>query len=434
MTKQKAETIRKFTLKNGLNVLLLKDESLPYIEVDLILDMGHSKDPKDKEGLSDLTLEMLSRGTQTKTEFELSKALDNIAADFGFRTSVDYSHLSAGTLPPHQNQLLKLLGEIASSPAFSESEIQKIKKQNQSMIKNRPDRASYFAHHIMMNSFFKRPLGGSLQSLENIQSQDIREHYEKYFAPQGAILAVSGQYSADIKKQLAKSFSNWKKREKIPEGPAAESPLPLKEPQFLIVHKKGLVQSEIRIFKPAFEMGSPDFLHGKLAGSILGGNMSSRLSSEIREKRGLTYGIHSGFSNYKNLGLLYSLSHTRLQATKQVIDRTMDVMEAFFKEGISEEELKKAGKEYKVNLLSVTGKAEDRLYRRARLKFYELPYDLPQIDRQLKKTKVKHINQVIKKYFNPLQMMIVIYTDFDKIKKDFKDVENIEVKKFSDFL
>ena len=225
-------------------------------------------------------------------------------------------------------------------------------------------------------------------------------------------------------------FLKKQKKEKIEEKNTAAS-----EPWFLIVHKKGQRQSNIRVGSSSITRQSKDILAVKIANLILGGSsLNSRLGSEIRVKRGLTYSIYSHLIPLLHEGILLTSTSTRLEVTKQSADRILDTMEIFYKKGSQKEEVETAKKQYKINVLSQMNTPADRLLRRMILKFYGLPYDLPSLNRRLNRLKINDINKVIKKYFNPSQTSFVIFTDFDQVKSQFEGIENLEVKNFEEFL
>lgn len=435
------EKVRRITLSNGLNVFLLKDTSLPYIQLELIVPMGSSTD--SKKGLSHLVSKALSKGTTKKTSSELIVHLENLGSKFSSSTSRDFSSFSAGSLSWNQDQLLNIFNEIISQPAFQEKEINWVKKQFLSKIKKSPEQPMNFARRILLSSVFQfenynhNPVG-SLKSLNSIQHADVLQHYKKYFVPQNSILGISGQYSHDIKRKLEKYFSSWKKTKKI-SLPALTKKSKTKnksqEPLFFIIHKKGQTQSNIRMGKKAIHRADPDYLAVQIANIILGaGGFESRLFSELRVKRGLTYGINSRIHSLMYDGILSISSSTRLNVTKKSIDLILDTLEFFYKKGVTSEEVEEAKKNYKTQILSSLGKAENRLSRQMLLKFYGLPYDVPNLNRKLNKIKVKNINHVIKKYFSPYQSIFIIFTDFNKVKTQFEDIQHIKVKNFNEFL
>ena len=450
----KSDTPKKFTLANGLKVYLLKDNSLPYVQYDLIVPSGSSSDPAGQEGLASLTAKMLSRGTHSHTSFELTKKLENLGTQFSAQTYRDYSVFSADTLSWHHDTLLSLFSEIITRPSFPDSETAWMKNQTLSKIEKQPESPFHFAnkifaHKIFQNKHYAHNPEGFQKTVQKLTTKDILNYYKMYFAPQYSILGVTGQYPADIQKQLEKHFLVWKK-----------TPLKLKpkktsifsfwtwfqkkekqkktstnKPRFSIIHQKGVFQSEIRIGKPFISRTSPDYLPVKMANMVLGaGGLDSRLFNEVREKQGLTYRIQSQLFPLMEGGLVTILTSTRLEVTRKAVDKIVDVMKVFYEKGITEKELEKAKKSYRIQLLKSSEQATARLFRRIFLNYIGLPYDLNHLDKYLKRIKLKDVNRVIQKYYSTEDIQFIIFSDFEKIKSQFQDIQDLKVENFNQFL
>ena len=435
---------KKITLSNGLTVLLLQDKTLPYVRLELFTPMGSSKDPKDKQGLSYLTSKTLARGTLKQTNTELTAQLENLGTRFSGSVFRDYSSFWVDSLSWDFNSLSEIFSDILSTPVFAEKEIQFIKNQSLSKIKKLPETSGAMVDRVLFLSLFRmegyqNPSMGYLKKIQNISKKDIQNHYKKYFTPKHSILGVSGQYpSVKIKAKLEKLFSKWEnpssKKKSVKEKNPDHRP-DGKEPHFLIVHKKGQVQSDIRMGFPSLHRASPDYLAVQIANSILGGTaLNSRLSSTIRVKHGLTYGIYSRLYPLMNEGITAISTSTRLAVTKESVDRILDTVEIFHKNGVTQKEIEQAKKSYKIQLLSSLQTLESRLSRQMFLWMYGLPYDLPSLNRNLKRLSQKDIHRAVKKYFKLENIVFIVYTDFDQVKDQFTDTPNLKIKKFNQFL
>ena len=447
-----SNTPKKFILPNGLKVYLLKDNNLPYVQYDLIVPSGSSSDPVGQEGLASLTARMLSRGTHNYNSFELTKKLENLGTQFSAQTYKDYSVFSADTLSWHNSALLDLFSKIITKPSFPDQETAWMKNQILSQIKKQPESPFYFANKVFTQKVFQNKKyahspEGFQHTVQNLTTKDILNHYKMYFAPQHSILGVTGQYPKDIKKKLEKHFFIWKKtplklQSKKPsifsfwkKFQKKEKPKKSKRTRFSIIHQKGVFQSEIRIGKPLISRTSPDYLSVKMANMVLGaGGLDSRLFNEIREKQGLTYRIQSQLFPLMEGGIVNILTSTRLEVTRTAVNKIVDVMKIFYDKGITEKELEKAKKSYRIQLLKSSEQATARMFRYIFLKYMGLPYDLNRLDQKLKRTHLKDVNQAIQKYYSPENIQFVIFSDFEKIKSQFQDIQDLKVENFNQFL
>ena len=459
-----AETPKVFTLSNGLKVYILRDDSLPYVEYNLILGAGSSKDPKGKEGLASFTAEMLERGTQNNSSLQIIQKLDNLGTELGISTSRDFTLISVETLSWHYKTLLKILAEVITLPSFEEKEISWVKNRVLSRIQKLPESTSSFTNRIVQktllqkNNYAHSPLGYK-ETVQNFNTSDIKGFHQTNFIPQNSILGITGKFPENIRKDLEVLFSKWEKTDqpsnrkkikaqrwkrerKFPFFQFRKTKIALPQIDFdfskikiNFIDKKELFQSEIRVAKPFVSRTSPEYILLQMANIILGSSgLDSRLFNAVREQRGLTYVIYSQFLPLMNSGLLNITTSTRLNVTREAVNKIIDVLENFYKNGITEEELNKAKNTYKVQLLKNMETPPDRLLRTITLNSYGLPLDLPTINQELRRIKLEDVNRVIKKYYFLDQVQIFIFSDFNKIKDQFNDIQNKQVFPTTQFL
>jgi len=446
------EKLRKLTLSNGLKVYLLEDSSLPYIHFELITPLNSTKDPQSKEGLSSLMTNTLVRGTRKKSAQEVIKELEKLGTNLSVEVTRDYTLLSVDTLSWNDEKLLNIFGEIITQAKFAEKEVEFIKKQILSSIEKLPESASTFTDRIFYKTIFlghpyaNSPIG-SKKSLQSIKAEEVAGHY-KMLTPGGSLLGVTGNIPKDIRQKLETTFKDWTESTVKKRGffswfqkklKPREEPASVQQqkdiPQYTIIHKPGQVQSNIRMGYSSIPRTSKDYMAFQIANVVLGaGSLNSRLGLEVREKQGLTYHIRSTLQPYIKKGLFYILTPTRLAVTREAIDRSLDIMEKFNKNGITQEELNSAKNYYRMQLLKSYEKAEDRLSRRMILNYMGLDYDLDDLDRNLRRLKLKDVQKVIKKYFLPENIKIVIFSDHKEIESQFKDINDLKVEDFNKFL
>lgn len=443
------EQIKKMTLSNGLKVYLLEDSSLPYIHFELITPLNSVKDPHFKEGLSALMAHTLVRGTKKKSAQEVIKELEKLGTNLSVSVSRDYTLFSVDTLSWNDEKLLNIFGEIITQPKFDKKETAFIKKQTLSSIEKLPESSSAFTDRAFYKVLFQEhpyshsPLG-SKKSLQSITSEDVAQHY-KLLVPRGSLLGITGHIPKNIRQKLEtqfkdwtggpekKSFFSWLRTEK-----PVEEPIPVVSkdvPKYTIVHKPGQVQSNIRMGYLSIPRADKDYMAFQLANIVLGaGSLHSRLGLEVREKQGLTYHIRSSLQSHIKKGIFYIASPSRLAVTREVIDRSLDILEEFQKNGITEKELNSAKNYYRMQLLKSYEKAESRLLRRIILNYMGLNYDLDDLDRNLNRLKLADVQRVIQKYFLLDNVKVVIFSDYQKIQTQFKDIESLKVEDFNQFL
>ena len=143
-----ATVLRPFTerlLPNGLRLLFVEDQALPYVSLSLLVRAGSAQDPKGLSGLSLMTAELLDQGTAHRTATQLADQLALLGADFNASVTEDYATASASSLSPKAGELLDIFSEIVLQPAFADAEIARIHKQTLSKIERRVDEPGAFA-------------------------------------------------------------------------------------------------------------------------------------------------------------------------------------------------------------------------------------------------------------------------------------------------
>ena len=450
----KADQIKKMVLSNGLTVYLLEDKDLPYIHVELLSPMGSSKDPKKKEGLSHITAHSLSRKASNMTAQEISKKLETLGTDFYSSVSKDYAHFSVDSLSWNAQALLSLFARIISEPEFNEEETAFIKHRTLSAIEKLPESPSAFADRVFQNKIFRNtpythPSSGWKKTIEDLNVRDISQHYQTFFAPEHSLLGITGKYPQNIKKHLEAAFSRWKRRspkqkkewfstlgqlfksKKTQRDQPSISQKNFEEKgkenknleKYIIVHKKGQTQSQIRLGFLSLPRSSKDYLAFQIANIVLGGASTSKLYMEVREKHGLTYHVRSNLSSLMEAGVFSIRSPTRLSVTREALDRILDTLERFNQSSLTEKEFEDAKRYYKMQILKSTETAESQLSRFMALKYMGVPYDLKELDRNLMKLKFKEVKSTAKKYFSHHNVRIIIFSDKDQVDSQFKDLK-----------
>ena len=424
-------------LSNGLKVLLIKDNSLPYISAGLLVKIGQSNDPDGKSGLTSFVAQLMSRGTQNYKAPELAEELGKLGTEFSASVDTDYTLFSMGTLSQHEDRLLELFGEIMGRQSFNDNEIRRLKRQTVSSIKKSVDDPSSFAD-ILYEAYiygphpYGRTINGTVSSVRSIQRKDIIRHYLKYFRPNNATLAVVGNFDKDIKSRLEKHFADWTKRdtkaEPLPEVEKVEGR------KIRLVNKPDLVQAQIRLGHIGIKRSDPDFLKLRVANTILGSGFVSRLMDEIRDNLGLTYSIRSQFHSRLWEGPFVVSTFTKNKTVGKTVQETLRIIEEFKEQGVTEEEVNSA-KNYLLGVFPQAIDTPEKLaFNLLILDFFGISRDyLDNYVDNISDITTQEVNQAIKKHFTPENIKILVYANSQKVIKQLKPVGEIESRVYSEF-
>lgn len=432
----------KKTLSNGLEVLLVKDK-LPYLSVSIMFKVGSGMDPENKQGLMSLLSELIDKGSKDLSATQVAENLELLGTSFLYNLDKDSVAFSVETLSWLDKDILDIFSKIVTRPVFSKKEFERVKKKSIAWIERSTEDFSFYSSRVFNKYLYgSHPYGhyqnGDLKNLKNIKLEDIKSFYNNYFIPKKAVLSVSGQYPDDIIQKLETFFGEWKPSfsENKTSKKNSFSAIPsVKKTEVLLVDNAAAIQSEIRIGYISLKRSHPDYLAAKMANVILGGSFSSHLMNRIRVQKGLTYSISSYLSVNKELGAFKLGLAVRNDKVGNALLEIMGVLENFYKEGITREELKKAKQLLKNQFIVGVSSADSFAHYLMHLNSQDIPYVYAQeYFKKLSDLTLNTVNATIKKHFQPHHLKILILTHADRIKSQLKDFEPVTVKDYKTFL
>ena len=299
--------IQKATLSNGLAVWVVEKHSLPTVALNMVFQCGADHDPLDKPGIATMTAEMLDAGTTSMDALQISDKLNFLGATMSVRSNFDGTYALLATLTRHLDEALAVYADVITHPTFPQKEFERIQKQRLTSLLQQKDRAATIAtlafNHIIYGK--DHPYGndpaGTDSSVKAMTREDLLKFYSACYRPNGTTLIVVGDVTLNgITEKLEKAFAGWKQG---PVPSVAFPPTPtISVRKVYLIDKPGAPQSEIRIGYPSLARSTPDYFAVTVMNRILGGQFSSRLNMNLRERHGYTYGARSGFSFNKKPG------------------------------------------------------------------------------------------------------------------------------------
>ena len=287
----KALSASRVQLPNGLTVLVRENPTAPVVAFSLMTRMGTRSENEGNAGISNFLQLMLVRGTTSKNGVEIIEAAERMGGSLDAYADVDHAEIAATALSRHWSDMLALVADVVLNPTIPEATAGAVKDFLLKQIRNRGDkpydagvdfigRRLYGAHPYGWN-----PLGRR-ESVEKLTRDNLVAHYKRFYVPASMVLAVSGRVKSDeVLARVRTLFGN------MPEGygpaPALPSPPPLETSRDVIEVAGAQAQILMAGFGP--QMVHPDFPAVKVLANVLGGGMSGRFFSELRDKQGLAY-------------------------------------------------------------------------------------------------------------------------------------------------
>lgn len=426
-------------LANGLTVFYLQNTELPLVSFRLfIAGAGHAFEPAELDGLANFTADMLLKGARKMSAEEIAEAIDFMGATLDFSASEEYALVSGECLSEHLPRLLEIASACLISPLFPEEEFKKEQARRMDMVKAIKDNPGQAVRFYFQKAYFgSHPLGhisvGTEISLAKIKLEDIRNFYKQRYRPDQVLMAVVG----DIKKEkllecLEATLGQWK----TTKGPRLETLPPLPKPtgrKIILVDKPDATQAYFVLGSPGIKMGEEISPAANVMNTLWGGRFTSWLNTELRIKRGLTYGASSSLQSWKQGGLFRASSYTRNDQLEEMLSITLDLLKKGRREGFSAEEVESARNyilgQFPPTLETNASKALAYL----RLAFYGLGFDY--YDRYLariEKITPREVNEAALRLLPEKNFVLVVVGRAEEIREVLKKLGPLEEKKITD--
>ena len=333
-----AKQVFHHTFENGLTLLA---ENMPHVRsatVNIIVPAGCAYDPANMPGISSVLSEIILRGAGKNNSKELSLAMDGIGLDRSCSAGTNHIRLWGATLARNLPKTIDLFADIILKPHLPKSDVESVKMLAAQEIMSIEDDPKQKVMLALRKNHFPSPLGndrrGTLEGLEAITHDALSKFWKKNFRPSGTIISVAGNIEWEpLKAQVEKLFGKWKGSDvpalKLSPGKGGKSHI-----------SKDTQQVQIGIAYPSVTYGHKDFYAAIGAVNVLSGGMSSRLFTEVREKRGLCYSVWASYQNFKEVAAVICYAGTTTDMAQETLDVTLKQI-ANLTKGIKEEEVKR---------------------------------------------------------------------------------------------
>lgn len=328
----------KFTLKNGLTVIVAENHKLPTVSWTLSFITGPITEG-DKSGYASIFGQVMSAGTTSKTKEELNEQIDFMGAS----VSAGATSVSAFSLSKYKTEVLDIMSDMLYNPSFPKDEFDRAIEQTLTGLKQSKDDPNAIAGTIagIVNYGEDHPYGERTteETVNNISIDDLRNHYNKYFKPNIGYLVVVGDINKKEARKLAKKyFGDWKKEDVEKQAfPAAKT---VDKTVISLVDRPSSVQSVISISYPVQNKpGSNDAEAISIMNQILGGGGSARLFMNLREDKGYTYGAYSNVGSSRYSATFSASASVRNEVTDSSLTQFMYELKRIREEQVTQEEL-----------------------------------------------------------------------------------------------
>jgi len=341
--------IQQWQLDNGARVLFVESRELPMVRVSLVFNAGSSRDARGKEGQALLTNYLLDEGTDKLSANAISDRLEGLGAELSASVDLDMATVGIRSLSDKArlNPALDMLKALVTNPVFPKSSLERERgrlliglersEQSPSDVGQKKVYRLIFGNHP-----YGRPSSGDKNSVKAIGRDDLVQFHRQYYVGANTVVVIVGDVSKSSARRIAKNIVG-----DLPAGRAAPALPKVKDLRSATTKRIRFPSSQTHIFAglPGMKRGDPDYFPLYVGNYMLGGGgLVSRLSQEIREKRGLSYSSYSYFWPLRNKGPFMMGLQTRNDQADQALGVLRKTLQSYIKTGPSDKELNAAKK------------------------------------------------------------------------------------------
>lgn len=325
-------------LSNGLPLHLIRTEGQQVVRISLVWTAGSAL--QSKPFSASATLNLLAEGSERYTAHEIAERLDFVGSYFDVTIDRDYALVTFCCLEKFFAPTLEMLSEIVLHPVFPAGEVETYTHKRMERLAVERSKPATKARELFSQALFgdDHPYGICSPESEylNLTRADIVDFHRLHYGA-GECFAVCSLGTDPAQKEAVSELLD-----RIPRTPVSASPPPIPAPasdtrRFLEI--PGAVQSAIRIGRLLFPRQHPDFVGMQVVATILGGYFGSRLTQNLREERGYTYGVMAAMVNLREAGYLAVATEVAAEATADTVEQIFAEMERLKTEPVSEDEL-----------------------------------------------------------------------------------------------
>jgi len=340
-------------LDNQLRVLTSTMDHTQSVSMVICVGAGSRYESNELAGVSHFIEHLPFKGTENwPTAREVSEAIEGVGGVMNASTDREMTVFWCKVALPHYKTAFAVLVDMVLNSILDPEEVEKEREVIQEELRMTYDQPSYRVDLLIDEAMWPdqamgRDVGGTLETVADIQQKDIREYMRQQYNPANTVVAVAGNVTHDeVVDMLAETTKDWKPKESLDWEPATD----YVDGKLVKVDRRRSDQTHICLGVPGMSLSHPDRYSFNLMNTILGDGMSSRLFQNLREERGLAYDVHSSTSNFRDTGSLVVYCGVEPSKTNEAVEAIVQEFRGMH-ETPSEQELNKAREYTKGRLL-----------------------------------------------------------------------------------
>ena len=418
-------TIEKSALPNGLRVWVIRQATVPVVTCFLLIRTGSADDSGGKDGLAALTVDMLDEGSGQRSAIDMHEALARVGAQFDADVGYDGSALGITLLSRFVERGLMLVADMVSRPNLAEADFSRVRQLRLHRLTQLRDSPSAVADRAFVkllygdHAYGHMPIGTE-RALAAMAVEDVRDFQRIAMTPSRATLIVAGDCEhAEIHRIATDAFSGWNSAADLRMTSHAASPAPAR---LNVVPRPGAPQSELRIGQIAAARSTPDYHALVAANMVLGGQFVSRVNLNLREDKGLTYGVRTTLDLRRMPGPFVLQTSIETGATARgIIESLGEIAAILGPRPITEEELALGVASLTRGYARNFETAEQIARAAVQMALYDLPDDyFAQYVSRMEAITPAETMAAAARHLDPARLVTLVVGDFERIARDLE--------------
>lgn len=343
-----AQAIYRHTLANGLTLLAERMEHVRSAALHFLVPAGCVYDPEKHLGMGTVLSRLITRGAGDRDSWELNQAMDNLGLDRSEGIGTLHLRFWGATLARNLAPSLRLYADVIRRPHLPKDEMEPVQALALQDIQGIEDEPRQKLFIELRKRHYPIPLGrdhhGTAKGIASLNAKLVREHYQRLFRARGSILSVAGNIEWEPLRDLVEElFGDWDA------GQEPSLTLTPQKPCYDHIAKE-TTQTQIGIAYPSVTIDQPDYYAAQGAVNVLSGGMSSRLFTEVREKRGLCYAVSAGYQMVKDRASIICYAGSTNERAQETLDVVLSELKRL-REGVEQEEVERVQAGLKSSLI-----------------------------------------------------------------------------------
>jgi zinc protease len=424
-----APEVKKTSLANGLEILVVERPELPKVAVSLVTRGGSAGDPDGKEGVAYLATQTMDTGTKTRKDLDIENAFGNLGTALANETGRESARLSFEVLKRNLAPALEVFADVIQNPTYPGPEFERQKKRHLDALAQQAKEPNAIAGRVSRILAFGathpygRPAQGTPETVGAITREDVSKFHEERWKPGSSALVFAGDVTVAEAEALAKKvLGGWRG------GAAPVAAIPLPSPsaagKVYLVDRQDAAQTFVIQILPAPKRKSAEYDALRLANAVWGGGFATRLNLNLREDKGYSYGVFSFPELNREAGAWFAAGGVQTNKTKEsVVEFDKELKGLAGARPITAKELDDA----KLNLIRGYAQQFETLSRIAGqvagLWGADLPMDeLQRISDGTAKTTLDETLATARRWANPSQASLLLVGDLAKIRPGVEEL------------